>query len=81
MSIYFYKHWGQLPSRPGSWTLTQKWFLSLYLHRSNKDDSKINGEERKIEYRPRPADVTKELTCAYTRSQDNRVPFLAAVFV
>lgn len=78
MSIYFYKHWGQLPSRPGRGTLTQKRFLSLYLHRGNKDDSKINGQEAKTGHRLCPADASKGLTCAYTRAQDDGVPVLAA---
>lgn len=78
MSIYFYKHWGQLPSRPGRGTLTQKRFLSLYLHRGNKDDSKINGQEAKTGHRPRPVGASKDLTCTYTRAQDDGVPVLAA---
>lgn len=78
MSVYFYKHWGQLPSRPGRGTLTQKWFLSLYLHRGNKDDSKINGGGRKTGHRPCPVDVSEELVRTYIPAQDDRVLFLAA---
>lgn len=69
MSIYFYKHWGQLPSRPGRGTLTQKRFLSLYLHRGNKDDSKINGDKGKTGDRPRPLDISKDLTYTYTHAR------------
>lgn len=78
MSIYFYKHRGQLPSRHGRGTLTQKRFLYLYLHRGNKDDSKINGDEGKTGHRPRPVDVSEDLKCTITQAQDDRVPFLAA---
>lgn len=78
MSVYFYKHWGQLPSSPGRGTLTQKWFLSLYLHRGNKDDSKINGGGRKTGHRPCPEDVREELARTYTPAQVDFVLFLAA---
>lgn len=78
MSVYFYKHWGQLPRRPGRGTLTQKWFLSLYLHRGNKDDSKINRGECKTGHNPCPEDVRDEPTRIYTPAQDDCVLFLAA---
>lgn len=78
MSVYFYKHWGQLPGRPGRGILTQKWFLSLYLHRGNKDDSKINGGGHKIGHRPHPVDVSEKLTRTNTPPLDDRVLFLAA---